>query len=95
MDFQKKTLPLPTFRLIGTLVECDPGYALATVEVNGVSHHLELFQVEEDDDNIIHAVNEDQYTKVEGILNDWVEGNPTIITLDGRAWIAVMTPFQD
>jgi hypothetical protein len=71
----------PTARLLGV------------VEINGVPHHAEAIEVEERDGCQESAAPE--FTNYFAELSEIAQDPMETITLDGRQYVMLITPFQD
>ncbi len=66
---------------------------LGTLVIAGVSHHVELIQVEVDNEGIQKAVGPYDET-LDAIANIDCDGGWATIEVEGREYVACMTPYS-
>lgn len=69
------------------------GHRLGTLVIDGVLHHVEGFQVEERDGCQESVLNESEtnFSELSGIA----QGPMRTVTIAGRPYVLLVTPFQD
>lgn len=67
---------------------------IGTVEIAGVPHHLEAWQVYLNSEGIQQAVDPDECW-YDLIADNMIEGAGRTVTIDGREYIMVLTPYQE
>jgi hypothetical protein len=68
-------------------------HLLGTLLIAGVPHHVEAFEVEEHD-GCQESVLADSETSF-GELSEIAQGPMQTVTIAGRAYVLLVTPFQD
>jgi len=73
--------------------EWPDGHVLGTLRIAGVPHHVEAFEVEERDgcQESVLADSETSFGELAGI----VQGPMHTVTIAGRPYVVLVTPFQD
>jgi hypothetical protein len=69
------------------------GHLLGTLVIGGVPHHLEAFEVEERDGCQESVLAERDTSFAE--LSEIAQGPMQTVTIGGRAYVVLVTPFQD
>jgi hypothetical protein len=69
------------------------GHLLGTLLIGGVPHHVEAFEVEERD-GCQESVLAERETSF-GELSEIAQGPMQTVTIAGRPYVVLVTPFQD
>jgi hypothetical protein len=69
------------------------GHLLGTLVIAGVPHHVEAFEVEERDGCQESVLAEHETSFAE--LSDITQGPMRTVTIAGRPYVMLVTPFQD
>ncbi len=68
-------------------------HLLGTLRIAGVPHHVEAFEVEERDGGQESVLSESETSFSE--LSEIAQGAMRTVTIAGRSYVLLVTPFQD